>query len=297
MPKSKIITTIIIFLTFFVFADDRPIVHNIVASSNQDKIISIFWELPKEPSPKINEICVFKSIKPINSFYDISKETPLAVLSATDTFYSDAVDDFSDYYYAVVAKTDSGLYDVVIPSLNSTVSAAHLKMPKLSENAKTSASAKEKIIVSSASRTTPLPFLDLLENQNANTIKMSDKAHQIALELQKSYSPKENKITDVYVFEEDLILPEGGDDFLLFEVLKTTFIQRKYKEAVEQLDKLIGTNISKDVSNRATFYLAESYYFSKIYDVAALTFLKLYDVYPSLTKHWIDSSLDLYKLP
>ena len=69
-----------------------------------------------------------------------------------------------------------------------------------------------------------------------------------------------HKMLSPYVFEEDLISPDGGDDYLLFDVLKTTFIKRKYADAVN-------------------------------------AFLYAADAYPSLAKKWIDSSLDFMQLP
>ena len=66
---------------------------------------------------------------------------------------------------------------------------------------------------------------------------------------------KSTKISEPYVFEEDLISPDGGDDFLLFEILRDSFIQKKYSKSEEQLKKLISTNRAKSVTERAKFYL------------------------------------------
>ena len=95
-----------------------------------------------------------------------------------------------------------------------------------------------------------------------------------------------------YIFEEDLISPDGGDDYLLFNILKTTFIQRKYDEAIPLLTQLIGTNISEDTRSRALFYLGESYYFTGNYNDAVKTFVKVENVYSNLVKQWLNSSLD-----
>ena len=51
-----------------------------------------------------------------------------------------------------------------------------------------------------------------------------------------------HKMLSPYVFEEDLISPDGGDDYLLFDVLKTTFIKRKYADAeTEMSDAALDT--------------------------------------------------------
>ena len=100
-----------------------------------------------------------------------------------------------------------------------------------------------------------------------------------------------------YVFEEDLISPDGGDDYLLFDVLKTTFIKRKYKDAQTELLRLLATNRSETVTSRSRFYLGESYYFRGNYAEAINAFLYVIDDYPALAKKWIDSSLDFMQLP
>lgn len=284
-------------VTYSAFAAERPIVRDLTAAPSGRTTITLSWELPESPAPAITGLLVYRGTKPAASYYDLSESAPVAELSGETYFYSDSVSDFRDYYYAVIARTDSGIYDIVLPSINATVNGAHLKIPQKTDGKKEkTASAQEKLSLPDGMRATPLPFLDLIERQNSK-IQLSDEAYLIARKLGKAYSAPENRISEPYIFEEDLISPDGGDGFLLFEVLRTTFIQKKYAEAVTELDRLIGTNRAKNVTDRATFYLAESYYFSGDYKNAAKTFLNVYDTYPAAAKRWIDSSLDLYELP
>ena len=88
--------------------------------------------------------------------------------------------------------------------------------------------------------------------------------------------------------------PSGGDDYLLFDILKTTFIKKKYGECSEKLIKFLGQNRSKDVTNRAIFYLGECYYYTGDFSKALGQFLLLEDVYPALSRKWSESTLDLY---
>lgn len=282
--------------SYSAFSTERPIVRDLSAASSGGTTITLSWELPDSPAPAITGLLVYRSTKPVASYYDISDSEPVAKLSGETFFFSDSVNDFKDYYYAVIARTDSGLYDIVLPSINATVNGAHLKIPqKTDTEEEKTASAKETIYSSDGMRTTPLPFLDFVERQNSS-VKLSDEMYLIARRLGKSYSAPENRINEPYIFEEDLISPDGGDGFLLFEVLRTTFIQKKYQESAAELERLIRTNRTQSVTARATFYLAESYYFSGDYKNAAKTFLKVYDTYPAAAKRWIDSSLDLYEL-
>ena len=280
------------------FSTERPIIRDLFASSIKGTAINLSWELPESASPAITKLLVYRDIKPICSFYDLSEKTPLAELPPSSISYSDTAGDFKDYYYAVIADTSSGPYDIILPSINATVSGTHLKVPVLQKTgAASTASAKEKLYSPNGLRETPLPFLDLIESQNKKSLKMSDSTYMIARELGKDLEVRKNIISEPYIFEDDLVSPDGGDGFLLFEILRTTFIQKKYKEAEAALERLIGTNRTKDITNRATFYLAETYYFSADYKNAAKTFLKVYDVYPAAAKRWLDSTLDLYTIP
>ena len=95
-----------------------------------------------------------------------------------------------------------------------------------------------------------------------------------------------------YFFEEDLVSPDGGDDFLLFQILKTTFAPKKYEQAITELNIFLGTNISSATSNRALFYLGQSQYMLGHFEDAVRSFVKLQSIYPDLTQKWIDASLD-----
>lgn len=303
MEKTRFFLMAQIIFTIFTFTtygaenqkSSRPIVRDILATGTANAAINISWSIPKNPSPKINRLLLYRSTRPITSYYDLSESTPLATLFANTSFYADIIDNYIDYYYAVVTVTTAGVYDIVIPSINSTVSGTHLKMPAPNEHIQSTASAKEKIYSSENMREIPLPYLDLIESQNKKPIKMSDKARMEAKRLGKTQKYAHKSLAP-YIFEEDLISPDGGDAFILFEILRTAFIQKKYKESAEQLEHLIGTNCAEAVKNRAIFYLAESYYYSGDYKTAATTFLKIYDEYPSISKKWVDSSLDFFEI-
>lgn len=126
---------------------------------------------------------------------------------------------------------------------------------------------------------------------------MSEQVKSVAKNLAGQTKEKEVTVLLPYIFEDDLVSPDGGDDFLLFEILRNYFIQKNYTDSVTQLKKLLGTNRTAKVTNRAMFYLGQSYYFQNNYQQAINSFLQVYDAYPELAKKWIDSSLDLMKLP
>ena len=105
-------------------------------------------------------------------------------------------------------------------------------------------------------------------------------------------SKQKKPLLKQHIFEEDLISPDSGDDYFLFEILKTTFVKKKYKEAIVQLNKLAGTNINDATRNRAYFYIGEAEYLLGNYENAVKIFVKIQDTYPVLAKKWLDSALD-----
>ena len=111
------------------------------------------------------------------------------------------------------------------------------------------------------------------------------------------YDVKNDEYIHPYIFQEDLYTPDGGDDFILFEILKNYFIQEKYDQAFISLQHLTKTNIDEKVLNRAIFYMGQSLYFCANYEEAITTFVKVAEIYPELTKKWIVLSLDALNLP
>ena len=278
-------------------AAERPIVANIHAEGTNEKRIVVSWTNPQNPEPPISSLLIFRSTQPMYSYEQLETVAPTATVSAHNSDWADTVSDYRDYYYTVLAVTQQGSYSIVIPSVNATVNGAHQKLPQKQAMLDTDISAQEKLYPEGMMRETPLPYIDLQDSANSKRVQMSTVATEQAKLLAGNYAIKKNIPLEPYVFEEDLISPDGGDDFLLFDILRTTFIQKKYSEAVTSLSRLLATNRSKIVTERAQFYLGESHYFSGNYADAVTSFLQISEAYPALTKKWIDSSLDFIQLP
>ena len=132
----------------------------------------------------------------------------------------------------------------------------------------------------------------MIEGINAEPLVSDNTANQAeTLVAGINASGKKAKLTP-HLFEEDLVSPDGGDDYLLFQILKNYFVAKKYRETVDKLSQLIGTNISDSTRNRACFYLGEAYYLQGNYEEAVRSFVKVQAAYPTLAKKWLDSSLD-----
>ena len=295
--RPLVIAAVFLSPAFTAFASERPIVTDIKAEAGSTKRISVTWTPLENPEPAVTSIAVFRTEEPAASFSEIAFLAPVAELAKDSASFTDSVPDYKDYYYTVVAVTEKGRYDVVIPSVNATVNGVHALLPKKKGAKDTSASAREKLYPAGSVRETPLPYIDLIESVNENKRTAMGRSARAQARLLAGSAEKTRGILSPYVFEEDLISPDGGDDYLLFDVLKTTFIKRKYADAETELLRLLATNRSEAVTSRARFYLGESYYFRGNYADAVNAFLYVTDDYSAPAKKWIDSSLDFMQLP
>ena len=293
---KKILSIVLIFsaIVLGLSAQNKPIVQDIQASYTKGTKISVYWTLPQNPEPEITKLLIYRDTRPISSYNQLVNAYFLAELPPETCGYTDSVSDYNDYYYAVIAFTDRP-YDLILVSMNSTIEGVHLIPPEV-KDIEPKKKAEEKLYTDGTMRETPLPFINYVEGQGQSDL-ISDEAVKAASNF-SAYSTKSNRTpVTPYFFEEDLVSPDSGDDFLLFEVLKNTFVQEKYEEAIVLLNKLNGTNISESVRNRVYFYIAEAYFFTGDFEEAAKAFVKVAHVYPLQTKIWMNYTLDRIAIP
>lgn len=296
--KKLIFILISLILPICAFSQSRPIIENLEANSTELYKIKLTWTLPSMPSPKIEKLCIYRDSKQITSYSQISSLNPIATLDKNSTFYIDNVQNTNEYFYSIIAETNDGPYKIIIPSINSTLNGIMPLFKNTSNNSNQNIQHKETFTINQNSkRVFPLPQINFDKNNDSknNKITLGKKAIDAGNELGKGYN-KKNYISKIHVFEEDLICPEGGDEYFLFRILKESFVKNNFATSVENLTDFLSVYRNKDTTSRAIFYLAESYYFSGNYEKAIYHFLAVKDIYPELTKKWLDSSLDLYKL-
>ena len=294
MKKRLFIISIFFTMTMFLSAQSRPVVQDIQAQASKGTRINISWTLPSDPLGEITKLLIYRDTKPISAYNQLAGAVFLAELSPWETGYTDVVQDYNDYYYAVIAFTDSP-FDMIFVSMNSTVEGVHLIAPQ-EKDIEPKKKAEEKLYTDGTMRETPLPFINYVEGQGQEQL-ISDQAMQSISSLGTGSEKSSRTRVSPYFFEEDLVSPDSGDDFLLFEVLKTTFVQEKYEEAIVLLNKLNGTNISQSVRNRVNFYIAQAYFFTGDFEQAAMTFAKTAQAFPLQTKIWMNYTLDRIALP
>lgn len=289
MKKSFSIISLL-FFSFILFAE-KPIVRDIQTEAGKGNKINIYWTLPENPEKEISSFLIYRDTRHIASFSQIKNLEPIAQISSNFSGYTDSVKDFIDYFYCVLAitKDSTSPYDLILLSFNSTVKGAHIAVN--SQQKEPQKKETEKLYYEGTLRETPLPYIDIVENSIQPTPTVSEEA-AFAAQTLTNKSKKKEPILKPYIFEEDLISPDGGDDYLLFEILKQYFVQKNYEEAIVQLNKLAGTNIKETTRNRIYFYIGECEYLTGEYENAVKSFVKVQDAYPILSRKWINSSLD-----
>lgn len=285
---KKIISLFSLLLLSFSLFAQKPIVLDIQAKAAKGTKINLFWVLPEDCDEPITKLLIYRSTKPITQYSQILQLTPIAELSGDSTGYTDSVHDYKEYFYAIIAITDKP-YEIILVSMNSTVNGVHLNQPAQKKEPKKQKK-EEKLYKNGEKRETPLPYLDIIENENTNS-EISQDVLDSTIEF-STKTKKETTILTPYFFEEDLISPDGGDDYILFDILKNTFVQEKYEEARNQLKKLTQRNISESVLKRAYFYIGESEYYLGNYEEAVKAFIQVSNEYPLQTYPWINECMN-----
>lgn len=290
--KKTLFTCLFLCITAALSAFSRPFVTNIKAEYASGNKINITWTNPSDSEKPVTKYLIYRSTKPLTFFSDINQADFLTQIPGNSTGFTDTVNDLNDYFYAVISFTDECL-DLIMPAMNATVSGVHVQAEK--QSIKTPGKSNSPSTV----RSTPLPYLDLVEGMKENTSQhvISREARQKAIALGSLKKGQKSKPTmDPYFFETDMISPERGDAYYLFQILSLYFAPADYVSSITQLKKLTGRNISKDVENRSIFYLGESYYFTGNYEECVRTLVKVQDVFPEECKKWIESSLNLLEI-
>lgn len=292
MKKSICLFFCLIF-SVFAFSQERPIVKDINAKYLEGTTIQITWTNPQNPQPQISFFKLYRTVKPVSTYNQLSEKDKIADLAPNTSSYIDNLFDFKEYFYTIIACTPEP-NTLIFASMNTTTSSVKIEFEKDDEQQKLQSYKTEKRTKKTDLREMPLPYLNIVEGINKKTGISENAINNLPIQNEKS---KDGEYVHPYIFQEDLYTPDGGDDFILFEILKNYFIQEEYNQAFIKLQHLTKTNIDEKVLNRAYFYMGQSLYFCANYEEAITTFVKVAGIYPELTKKWIILSLDALNLP
>ena len=295
----------------------KSVVTGIKAESSSAKSVTVTWSSPADLKT-VSALLVYRATKPFTGFSQTEKLEPVAILAPNETSYTDTLRTSQVYFYAVVSalgsatssdselffdeetdtkreySSDNPLLKTVLPGVNATVQGARATRQKKVKSAIKNAEQPRKTYEDGELRETPLAYIDVLEDLPAHEPKISAEAKNKTKNLIRKNSRHKPEPLPIHIFEEDLVSPAGGDEYLLFEILKTYFIKKQYSESITQLRKFLAQNRTKEVADRASFYLGESYYYTGNFPSALTRFLALEETYPELSRQWIDSTLDQF---
>ena len=316
---KRIFLILALSLSFCAFSQSsRPVVSDIEASTLSTNKIELRWTLPQNPSGKtITGISIYRDIKPIKS---IDNMIPLAVTHPRSETWQDTVTDLKDYYYAVVCvvlESESGGYEnnlyydeqydrkpsevigkaytLILPGVNATVSGIRAK-GRSSADTIIEQQKSEKIYRDNELRERPLPYMDILDGESYPEPTIDKTARNNALSLVSLNDKKNATVMENYIFQEDVVKAESGEDAALFDILKTSFINRRYTQVEKELYDFVLYLRDGDTKDRASFYLGECYYYNGKLSDAVRIFISLQDKYPALSRKWTDACLDLYEM-
>lgn len=293
----------------------KNVVTGIAACASGANTISVSWKLPEENSRTISSFLIYRTARPVTSYRQLEFIEPAASAGKNETLYIDTPRSPQDYFYTVITVTggnsDSGrdpelYYDeqldsrldpepgqpvkLVLPGVNATtegVKAAGIpRQPSIQKEA------AQKKTGSGKMREMPLPYVDIFKDEKKNNAPQISGAAKKAVRPLLRKSSRSASVLSAHIFEEDLISPAGGDEYLLFEILRTSFVKKKYSQSAAALEQFLAQNRTKAVSDRANFYLGESYYFTGNFSSALTRFLSLEETYPELSRKWTESTLD-----
>ncbi len=307
LKKVPFLLSLLLIASFASAQKSRPVVTGINADPSSPGKITVSWILPSNGEDLVSSFAIYRTAKPVNGFSDIENEKPIAIVDRSSETYTDNVRSSSEYYYTVVTmlhqedseKEDGEVLRLVLPGVNTTIEGtkAEETQPKQKTSIKkTDALQKE---YEDTLRPIPLPFIDVLDESSI------DHEHEISEETKQSIEGllpdyKKNKTESeplpVYIFEEDMVSPAGGDEYLLFEILRDYFIKKRYTEAAGALRSFLSQNRTKEVADRASFYLGESYYYTGNFASALTHFLSLEEAFPELARKWTESTLDVFSI-
>jgi hypothetical protein len=262
-----------------------PFVSAIAAKPRGDAIVISYKSSPK------SRLVLYRGAVPIVRAADLLDATLVAAFTDKDGNFADYPVPGVEYYYALLGEEDlkAGRIDIG-PGVNSLAQSVQVWASAVSSGfAETPP----------ASRTPPLPFFLLEDENRGNTIQFQDQG----LPPLRSVSPDTAKaITAILagaprivlsmpapgILPEELAAPAGGEDYALSLIVSDRIASKDWTGATDQLRKYLSLNRSPKAAARARYYLGEALAFTGSERDAFFEFLSARDFYPLETKPWID---------
>ncbi len=297
MKRFICITTILLTFTLSCFAQSSvsSVISNLRASitniTDETITIKLTWKIPNKND--ITDFLIYRDTKQIAK-ENLSLLKPIEVLTGKYTTYFDTITELSEeYYYAVLTKNRNGdFFDIIIPTVNSTVNPIIAKPKKtiLSENinkpGKIETRENERELI-------PLPFLNENEQSYVEKIKIPKKNIETAKKF--SATTKKSKSKPLQILPQDKT-PDSGDQYLLSSIVNSFFVQAQWEKAESELLNFLKINRTEETISRANFYLGQIYYYQGKSKNSLNAFMASLNNYPIESRQWIDEVLEQFEI-
>ena len=263
--------------------------------------IEIKWNLPPADAMKNTDaLIVFRSRQAFSSGTQLASSLQIATLTTKDTSFIDDTCGIYSWYYTVTARyTDGTLYDLIIPTVNATVYATGVSSVAGSDSSERLALQESVITTASSSiRETPLPYLHLFQDDPLPSEDIEAETLEEASRFGLNAVTK-NKVKP-YIFADDENENVTGDEYILFNIIDTFFSRNEWAAAEAELKRFLQTNKSAYITAKAEIYTGQTLFFQGKYRDALSYFMWAQKACPeldSISKRWIQYSLDYFELP
>ena len=252
-------------------------ISNLRARQDGERVVITF----DTTEPRKNAV-LFRSMQPIRHQQDLLNAAFVSLASAAP-FVDFPVPGLSWYYALVYEDEISGGNIRIKPGVNATISAVTISGDEVAER---------------PLRPMPLPLMTLsnampegffLSNVTEQT-PLSDEAQRMLSTA--GFPPKPLlELKNPRIFTIDLQAPSAGEDSALFQIINDFFIMRDWEGTRVNLIHYLSLPRSKEVEDRARFYLGQVLYFSGDFNGALFEFLTIRTSHPVEANAWISAVL------
>lgn len=303
MKEIKTFFCTIFYMLFFILPliaqSTRPIVSSIATSVSDDNTeIIVSWTIPENAIfTDIDYVRIYRQDKEFSEEQDFSNAQLIGTVNPLTTSIDDPVPDNKNYWYAIIAqKKDGTLFDILVPSVNTTVLPIklHNTVPNIEFQQEEIVKDLPKKTPKNDMRETPLPRLHILPLQTkeeAGTI--SPQALDAAQKLENQ-SILEATPTPFIFDKEQQGQNTTGDDYSLFYIIDSTFQNKDWSLAQKELTQFLQVARPDEVTARANFYIGECLYFQNNYKEAVNYFLNSEKIYKPISRKWLEKTINKF---
>jgi len=224
---------------------------------------------------------LYRSAQPVTGSGDLINA--VVVRAGVRSPFTDMPAPETAWYYTVIYEDEiSSGYINIKPGVNSTASAVF---------------AYGEETAYSFIRPVPLPILTLNDFSAGGFLPHTSREIPLnndSVNIVGSVRPLQKEPPELKkprVFAVDLEAPAGGEESALVQIIKEYFEKFDWEGALVNLQYFLSLPRPKDIQTRASFYLAQTLYYTGNYNEALMEFLSFRSVNASEANSWIDAVL------